>query len=96
MQSDKKLFHVNIEGYPHKHVVSTHPMGAIDLANVWLFEHGHTGDHRIMVKEVDPQLLDRRGRQQLAELLELDTAGFAYNDVERGWTLYSVLDDPNL
>jgi hypothetical protein len=95
MQSDKKLFHVNIQGYPHKHVVSTEPVAAIALVNLWLYERGHSGDHTILVQEVDPQLLNRRGREQLSELLAEDTAGFAYYDEANGWTLYSVSDDPN-
>jgi hypothetical protein len=90
-----KLFHVNIEGYPCKHVVSTEPVAAIALVNLWLFERKHVGDHTIMVQEVDPQLLNRRGREHLSELLAEDTAGFAYYDEEDGWTIYDVSDDPN-
>jgi hypothetical protein len=90
-----KLFHVNIEGYPCKHVVSTEPIAAIALVNFWLYEREHQGDHTIMVKEVDPQLLNRLERVHLAELLAEGTAGFAYYEPEEGWTLYDVSDDPN-
>lgn len=38
--------------------------------------------------------MDRKGRRELAELLEANVAGMAAYDAECGWTLHTVFDAP--
>lgn len=89
-----KLYHVDYPGVSCQHIVASGRMEVITIMLAWLTHNNHPRTAGIKITEVDPMNLDRKGRQELAELLDTKISGMASYHAEIGWTLHTVFDAP--
>lgn len=89
-----KLYHVDYPGVSCQHIVARSRMDVITTMIAWLKHNNHPLTAGLRIKEVDPMNMDRKGRRELAELLEANVSGMAAHDAESGWTIHTVFDAP--
>jgi len=89
-----KLYHVDYPGVSCQHIVARDYAEALTTMLAWLTHNNHPRSGGLQFHQVDPMNMDRKGRRELAELLQANVSGMAAYDAERGWTIHTVHDAP--
>jgi len=89
-----KLYHVDYPGVHCQHVTANNRLEVTTIILAWLTYNKHPHIGQMIISEVDPMELDRKGRAHLAELLAANIVGLATYDEVEGWSVYSVFEAP--
>jgi hypothetical protein len=91
MLSTTKLFHAEIEGYPHMHVFAKGPALAAAQVQAYLYLRKLRAKH-YTIEEAVPQNMSRLQREHLAAAVAMNPIGFGFYDPVEGWEIIDVFD----